>query len=88
MCGVDIEYQNQGIARRLFERSLDLAKEKGFTLVAVDCTSLYTIKIAQKLKMKCISSITFDEYNEMIGERMFIAQEPHTIIKTFIKRIE
>ena len=79
------DYKKQGIATKLFEACFSLGKSQHFDLISVDCTSNFTTKIAEKLKMLLISSVTYDEYNRHLGKRLFTPVTPHTDIKTFAK---
>ena len=75
----------QGIATKLFEACFALAKSQNFDLISVDCSSHFTTKIAEKLEMLLISSVTYDEYNKHLGKQLFTPVSPHTDIKTFAK---
>jgi GNAT superfamily N-acetyltransferase len=79
------DHLSQGIATKLFAASVENGRAKNFPAVSVDCTSHFTSLIAEKFDMKCISSVTFDEYNKHLGKQLFIAVEPHTEIKTYAK---
>lgn len=38
--------------------------------------------------MSCLSVMTYDEYNELVGEKIFVASEPHTKVKSYAKLYE
>lgn len=78
----------QGIGQRLFKSCIDLGEAKNFPSFSVDCTNFYTSLIAEKNKMICLSTITYDEYNEHLGKILFVAREPHTEIKSYAKLYE
>lgn len=80
-------YRGQKIASKLFESSIVIAKAKNFTVISVSCTSLYTSKIAESFAMECISTVTYQEYNNYIGKCLFIPNPPHKEIKSFVKRL-
>lgn len=80
-------YRKQNIARKLFESGFDLAWKKQLEYVSVDCTSVYSSRIAESLVMECVSSVSYDEYNNYLGERLFVPILPHLDIKTFVKKI-
>lgn len=75
----------QGIGQRLFKSCDDLGKVKNFPALSVDCTSFFTIKIAEKFHLRCLSTVTYNEYNEHLGKILFIAREPHTEIRSYAK---
>lgn len=81
------DYRGQGIATKLFEASFDLAKSKNFKLITVECSSVYTAKIAQKMKMECISTVTYEEVNNHLGKKLFVPRSPHNDVKTFAKKL-
>ena len=88
MVAVHSKYQNQGIAKKLFEFSFELAKERNLKVVFADCTNIYTSKIAEKIGMEVVSNVTFDEYNKYLGTNLFASRPPHNAIRTFVKKIE
>jgi ribosomal protein S18 acetylase RimI-like enzyme len=80
-------YRGQQIARKLFESCLSIAKSKNFKLISVDCTSSYSARIAESLGMECISTVTYQEYNNYLGKCLFIPNLPHNEIKSFARRL-
>lgn len=85
MISVHLDYLKQGIAKMLFESCVNSGREKNFPAVSVDATNFYTARIAEKFQMKCLSTVTYDEYNKHTGKNIFIPQQPHSEIKTFAK---
>lgn len=85
---VATDYGGQKIGEKLFQKGLELAKDSGYKIVAVDCTSYYTSKIAIKLGMVCAGEVTYEEYHKMKGQDIFVITPPHTSVKTFIKRFD
>lgn len=85
--GVHHDYRGQGIGELLFRACFDNAKKLKIALVTADCTSIYSIKIAERLGMENISNVTYDEYHEVIGDKLFTPTEPNTMIKTYLKRV-
>lgn len=88
MVAVHSDYKNQGIAKKLFESCFQLAQQRNLKVVCVDCTNFYTSKIAQKIGMELVSTVTFDEYNKHLGTHLFASRPPHNAIRTFVKKIE
>lgn len=82
---VHTDHLKQGIAKKLFEFCVETGRSKNFPAVSVDATNFFTSRIAEKCQMKCISTVTYNEYNEYIGKRLFIPQPPHSEIKTYAK---
>lgn len=81
------DHRRQQIARKLFETAIDSAKSNKFKLLCVDCTSFYSAKLAANLGMDCISTVTYDEYNNHLGRNLFAPVEPHMEIKSFVKKL-
>ncbi|KAG5678327.1 hypothetical protein PVAND_008012 [Polypedilum vanderplanki] len=84
---VNEKYRGKSLGKRLFEECFRVAQNRGYKLVSGDCTSLYSIKIAESLGMEFVSMVTYDEYNEKIGYKLFNPILPHTEIKTFVKHL-
>lgn len=82
------DYLGRGIAKKLLEFCIENARQLKFQAVTVDCTNYYTAKIATKLDFKLISIVTYDEYNEHIGEKLFTPIAPHTEIKSYALMLE
>ncbi|KAG5678326.1 hypothetical protein PVAND_008011 [Polypedilum vanderplanki] len=77
-------YFGNRIASKLFKHCLDVTRADGrFPVFSVDCTSSYSARIAEKHNMELLSTVTYDEFNEFIGRKMFITREPHTLVKSY-----
>lgn len=86
--GVSSEFRGNKIGEKLFSACFDNAKRLKYKLVSADCTSIFSIKIAERLGMECVSIVTYDEYNKSIGEELFHPTAPNLEIKSFVKRID
>jgi arylalkylamine N-acetyltransferase len=80
-------YRGNRIGQGLFEQSFENARKLNYKLMSVDCTSVFSARVAERCGMECISAVTYAEYNEAIGEQLFRPQKPNLEIKTFAKRI-
>lgn len=78
-------YHRQGIAKKLFELCIENGRRKNFPAITMDCTNFFTSKIAEKFDFAHVSTVTYDEYNQRVGEKLFISSEPHTDIKSYAK---
>ena len=78
-------YLRQGIARQLFELCIEIGIQKKFPIITMDCTNFFTSKIAEKFGFFLVSTVTYDEYNNHVGEKNFIANDPHNEIKSYAK---
>jgi len=81
------KYRGNGIGQKLTEYCFENGRNMNYKLMSVDCTSVFTINIAERCGMECISTVTYDEYNEILGERLFQPREPNLEIKTFVKKL-
>lgn len=84
---VDKRYRGQSLGKRLFQECFRIAKERGYQLVSGDCSSIYSIKIAESLGMEFVSKVTFDEYHEKIGCKLFNLTDEYVEIKTFVMKL-
>lgn len=84
---VDKAYRGRAIGKRLFEECFKVAERRNYRIVSADCTSIYSIRIAQSVGMECVSTVTYDEYHEKIGDKIFNPTQPHDEIKSFVKKI-
>lgn len=80
-----MNHLRQGIAAKLFEYCHANGQSKHFPALSVDATSFYTKRIAERFNMKCINTLTYEEYNVHIGKKLFEPIEPHHEIKTYAK---
>jgi ribosomal protein S18 acetylase RimI-like enzyme len=84
---VNKKYRGMSLGKKLFEECFSVAKMRNYKLVSADCTSVYSTHIAESLGMEFVSLVTYDEYHDKIGYKLFNPIQPHTEIKTFVKKI-
>lgn len=77
------DYRGRGIANRLFGFCIENGRCLKYQAVTVDCTNNYTARIAVRRDFTLVSSVTYDEYHEAVGERIFEPVEPHMEIKSY-----
>ncbi|XP_058834865.1 arylalkylamine N-acetyltransferase 1-like [Topomyia yanbarensis] len=88
LVAVHTDFRGKSIATGLIRSQIQIAKERGFEGVYVDCSSIYTAKIMEKLGFECVHEIDFADYRTEKGERIFKpADEIHTGLKSYFKRI-
>lgn len=85
--GVNKKYRGRSLGRRLFEECFRIAKMRGYKIVSADCTSIYSVHIAQSTGMEYVSTVTYDEYHEKIGYKLFNPIRPHLEVQSFVKRL-
>lgn len=84
---VDANYQNNSIGTKLMEGCFKLAESLDYKICSVNCSSIYTSKIATKLNMQCIGSIAMDSVMDEDERRLIYPPEPHTHIISYAKRL-
>jgi len=83
--GVDKRFRGNSIGVNLMTKCMEIGKELGYPIATVDCTSVFSINIAEKLGMECIGVLAYEDYTDDIGKQIFRPPAPHTHIKTFAK---
>lgn len=84
---VDKAYRGKSIGKLLYLECFRIAANRNYHLVTCDCTSIYSSRIAESVGMDCVSTVTYDEYNDKVGDKIFHPIPPHSEIKSFAKRI-
>lgn len=84
---VDKEYRGRAVGKKLFNECFKAAESRNYRLVSADCSSVYSVHIAEAVGMECVSTATYDEYHEKVGDKIFNPIQPHVEIKTFVKKI-
>lgn len=76
-------YRGRGLGKVLIKKQIEIAKEHEFPAVCIDCTSVYTMKIAESLGMKSYSWVPYTEIKDDHGQQLFYPPEPHTFFGTY-----
>lgn len=84
---VDKAYRGQAIGRKLFEECFRIAKNRNYRLVSAECSSIFSARTAESAGMEHVSTVTYDEYHEKVGDKIFVPIPPHTEIKSYVKKI-
>ncbi|KAJ8872205.1 hypothetical protein PR048_025807 [Dryococelus australis] len=79
--------RGKGIGKALLEKSLQMAKERGYKLVHIECTGIYSARIAEQLGMECVFRIPYIEYKDQNGQLVFNVPEPHNEFKLFVMKL-
>ena len=76
------QYQGQGIGRKLTAQSLKLAKDLGFRVARMDCTSDFSSKVAAKNKMWTCWSVSYSQFIDSLNKLPIVKPEyPHTHVR-------
>ncbi|XP_055608245.1 uncharacterized protein LOC129755656 [Uranotaenia lowii] len=86
--GVHPDFRGRSIAKELVRKQLQLAKEKGFKGVYVDCSNVFTAKIMESLEFEIVNEIVLENYRTEKGEQIFQPEDQvNRSIKSYFKRI-
>lgn len=83
--GVDASYRRKSIGTNLMKACFDVGKKLEFPIVSMDCTSVFSIEMAEKLDMDCVNVQAFKDFRDINGRQMFNPPPPNTHIKSFVK---
>jgi GNAT superfamily N-acetyltransferase len=75
-----------GIGKALLENTLQVARDDGFPLLRVDCSSYYSAKIVECMGLECMYSLPYSEYKSEDGCQIFDPPSPHVEFKIFIHK--
>lgn len=84
---VDDSCRGQGIAKALLDKTKVLAKDLGYPMVRVDCTSHFSAKAVARLGFQCVYTLPYSEHLSKDGEPVFTPEPPHTCVKTYVHLI-
>ena len=75
------------IGKKLIEKSLSHAKSLGFEYATVECSSIYSAKIAANLGYEVFYDLKYDEYRDENNEIIFKVEPPHKSIVMYVKKL-
>lgn len=84
---VKSEMRGRSIGKRLFEAVWNLGKQQSFELVAVDCTSFYSARIAEHLGWDCVNVCYYRDYVDEDNNQVFNPLPPHECCKIYAVRL-
>lgn len=64
---VAFSFRGQGLAKKLLQRSEELAREHNFEMMKTDATGLFSQKISSALGFRTCSEIRYDDYSQLTG---------------------
>ncbi|PSN38899.1 hypothetical protein C0J52_20076 [Blattella germanica] len=79
--------RGHGVGRALLEKTRELAKNEGYSLFRVDCSSYFSARLAEDIGMECIFSLPFSEYKDKDGCPIFKVKTPNHNMKIYIQKL-
>jgi len=83
---VDSAMRGRGIAKVLLEKSAELAKQHGYPLIRIDCTSHFSALAVARLGFQCVFTMQYEDYRRN-GEIVFHPEPPHKQVTTYVRRL-
>ncbi|CAD7004664.1 dopamine N-acetyltransferase [Ceratitis capitata] len=85
---VDGSLRGRAIGARLVEEAEKLARQLAYPLLTVDCTSLYSAKLCERLGMDCVNIIKYVDYLDDEGKVVYKPPQPHEYLKSYALKLE
>lgn len=83
--GVDRRVRGKSIGIKLMRKCMENGKANGYPLISLDCTSVFSIRIAEKLQLDCVGKLAYADYTDANGKQLFRPPLPHTHVQTYAK---
>ncbi|XP_037934920.1 dopamine N-acetyltransferase-like [Teleopsis dalmanni] len=80
---VDSTYRGKSLGSMLLTKLRDHLSSLGCKLLTVDCTSVYSARLCERLHMKCGNIQYYADYKDEKGEQIFKPPAPHDCVKTY-----
>lgn len=80
-------WRGYSIGMKMMAKCMDVGKELGYLVASIDCTSIYSIKLAQKLDMDCVNTVIYEDYKDADGVQIFQPPKGEKYLKSFCKKL-
>ncbi|XP_073981173.1 arylalkylamine N-acetyltransferase 1-like isoform X2 [Rhodnius prolixus] len=82
---VDDAYRGKGIAKACINKTKEMAKEQGYDLIKLDCTSHFSaLAVASLGGYNCVYKLNYSDYLDEDGKPIFVPEPPHSCVKTYV----
>lgn len=81
------DYRGKGIAGQLILKSINVFQNEGFSLLTIDCTSLYSSRICEKLHMLLVNEYPYSKFCDTNGNQIIKPPKIHDAVRTYAMRI-
>ncbi|XP_055377042.1 uncharacterized protein LOC129609162 [Condylostylus longicornis] len=80
--------RGKSIGIKMIKEFIKICKNLKYPVITLDCTSVYSIKLCEKLNMVCLYEMEYTDYIDEHGEQILRPPLPHKLIKCFGKRTD
>ncbi|XP_017133229.1 dopamine N-acetyltransferase [Drosophila elegans] len=82
--GVDPQMRGRNLGARLMEAVAQRARDLGHLLVSVDCTSVYSARLVQRLGYQLVNTLRYVDHLDASGQQVIRPPPPHESVQTFV----
>uniref|UniRef100_A0A1I8NLS5 N-acetyltransferase domain-containing protein n=1 Tax=Stomoxys calcitrans TaxID=35570 RepID=A0A1I8NLS5_STOCA len=87
MACVAPKWRHRNILKLLGDESIALATKLGYKVYTVDCTSNFSSRVCESLKMDRLVTLRYDEFLDTNGKPYFVIPHPHVAAITYAIRL-
>lgn len=85
--GVDTSLRGRRIGEQLVNALIARSRELGYPLLTVDCTSLYSARLIQRLGFELLNTVPYADYVDAAGQQLIRPPAPHERVQTYALRL-
>lgn len=85
---VHSDYRNRGLGKLMIKKQIEIAKELLLPALRLDCSNLYTAKMAESLGLQAYTWVPYTEIRNNDGFQIFHPPEPHKHFGTYAMYIK
>lgn len=85
--GVDAAQRGLRIGERLMRALIDRSRQLDYPLLTVDCTSVYSARLMQRLHFELLNTIPYVDYVDAAGAQLIRPPAPHERVETYALRV-
>ncbi|XP_065086658.1 arylalkylamine N-acetyltransferase-like 2 [Ochlerotatus camptorhynchus] len=82
---VDSGFRGKSLGRILVEKQFEYARKCAIRVVSADATSVYSVKLLERLGMESCYALTYADYRDEHEQQVFLTDGPHSEAKTMVK---
>ncbi|XP_016931684.2 arylalkylamine N-acetyltransferase-like 2 [Drosophila suzukii] len=85
--GVDKEQRGRNLGARLMTAVAQRARDLGHPLVCVDCTSVFSARLVQRLGYQLVNTLRYEDHLDASGQQVIRPPPPHESVQTFVLQL-